>query len=199
MEFLSYIILYYCVGETSAEVKPEFNIKQRWQSPWGRPFYLRSLNNVSLPQYNATAYRNTGVLMTNIRGLRHWKKNKATQIFFCPWAKPWTALWAISEFCTGWYNAASHALALALQLEQALRILSPKLIIHSYANTHTARHASKHWNMACLLQHILFAVSYLTFLYYLKDTNVFMFVTVKRWPLPSLLKSVVPHSFSCFF
>lgn len=135
------------------------NIKQHWQLPWGRPFYLSSLNNnwVFLLQYSATAYRNTGAQMTNIRCLRLRKKSRQDKSFFCPWAKPCTALWAISDFCTSWCNATSHALALALQLEQTLRILSPKLIIHSYANTHTARRASKHWNMACWLQHILFS------------------------------------------
>lgn len=110
-------------------------------------FYLSSLDKqvcvcVSLlvEDYNATRYTDTTcAAMTNIRCLRI-KESKATKICFCPRAKPCTALWATSDFSTSWCNATSHALALALQLEQALRILSPELIIHSHTHTYTARH-----------------------------------------------------------
>lgn len=95
--------------------------------------------------YSATRYRDTTcAAMTNIRGLR-LKESKATKICFCPWAKACTALWATSDFSTSWCNATSHALALALQLEQALRILSHELIIYSHTHSHRPRHL--HANM----------------------------------------------------
>lgn len=70
----------------------------------------------------------TSAAMTNIRDLRR-NKIKATKSVLIPPGprSARTALWATSDFSTGWCNATSHALALALQLEPALRILSSKL------------------------------------------------------------------------
>lgn len=132
-----------------AKTRSEHNTKQHRQLPWGKPFYLSSLNKqecVSLLVWAFSAKRHrdtTCAAMTNIRGLR-LKESKATKICFCPRAKPCTALWATSDFSTSWCNATSHALALALQLEQALRILSPELIIHSHTHTqHGQTHTCK--------------------------------------------------------
>lgn len=97
--------------------------------------------------YSATRHRDTTcAAMTNIKSLR-LKESKATKICFCPRAKACTALWATSDFSTSQCNATSHALALALQLEQALRILSPELIIHSHTRLDTHM-------QACLLQQV---------------------------------------------
>ncbi len=140
---------------SQAKTRSEHNTKQHRQLPWGKPFYLSRLDKqecVSLlaQAYSATRHRDTTcAAMTNIRGLR-LKESKATKICFCPRAKPLTALWATSDFSTSWCNATSHALALALQLEQALRILSPELIIHSHTHTlslslsHTHTHTHTH-------------------------------------------------------
>lgn len=95
--------------------------------------------------YSATRYTDTTcAAMTNIWCFRI-KESKASKFCFCPLAKLCTPLWATSDFTTIWCNATSHALALALQLEQALSILSPELIIHpdTQSETHTCKHTRK--------------------------------------------------------